>query len=56
MSRYTELVAAVIEENRKVLEAVSEKEIGQLIAEIEKAKCIQLFAMRLKHMGFNASH
>ena len=66
MSRYTELVATVIKENQQVLEAVPEKEIGQLITEIEKAKCIQLFAMgrmqasmrafamRLKHMGFDA--
>ncbi|MFZ5861204.1 MAG: sugar isomerase [Spirochaetota bacterium] len=65
MSRYSELVKAVIEENRKVLEAVSESEINKLIHEIEKAKTIQLyamgrmqasmrgFAMRLKHMGFD---
>jgi len=65
MSRYGELVAAVIEENRKVLEAVSENEISRLIDEIERAKTIQLFAlgrmqasmrgfaMRLKHMGFD---
>jgi 6-phospho-3-hexuloisomerase len=55
----------VIEENRKVLEAVSESEVAKLIEEIEKAKTIQLFAlgrmqasmrafaMRLKHMGFD---
>ena len=66
MSRYSELVRAVIDENRKVLEAVSEDGIARLIAEIEKAKTIQLFAMgrmqasmrafamRLKHMGFDA--
>jgi 6-phospho-3-hexuloisomerase len=65
MSRYRELVAAVIEENRKVLEAVAESEIRSLIAEIERARTIQLFAlgrmqasmrgfaMRLKHMGFD---
>ena len=52
--------------SRKVLEAVSEKEITQLMEEIETAKVIQLFAMgrmtasmrgfamRLKHMGFDA--
>jgi 6-phospho-3-hexuloisomerase len=66
MSRYKELVAAIVEENRKVLEAVPEAEIQKLIAEIERAKKIQLFAMgrmqasmrgfamRLKHMGFDA--
>jgi 6-phospho-3-hexuloisomerase len=66
MSRYRELVEAVIDENRKVLEAVSETEIEKLVAEIEKAKTVQLFAMgrmqasmrgfamRLKHMGFDA--
>lgn len=66
MSRYSELVRAVIDENRKVLEAVSEEEIARLIGEIGKAKTIQLFAMgrmqasmrafamRLKHMGFDA--
>lgn len=65
MSRYRELVQAVIEENRTVLEAVSENEIYKLIEEIERAKTIQLyamgrmqasmrgFAMRLKHMGFD---
>ena len=63
---YPALVQAVVDENRKVLEAVSEKQVGQLIEEIEKAKTIQLFAMgrmqasmrgfamRLKHMGFDA--
>ena len=66
MTRYEELVRIVIDENRKVLEAVPQAEIEQLIAEIEKAKTIQLwamgrmqasmrgFAMRLKHMGFDA--
>lgn len=66
MSRYRELVSAIVEENRKVLDAVPEAEIQKLIAEIEKAKKIQLFAMgrmqasmrgfamRLKHMGFDA--
>jgi 6-phospho-3-hexuloisomerase len=67
MSRYHEIVTAVIDENRRVLEAVSEDEVQQFIDEIEKAKTIQLFAMgrmqaslrafamRLKHMGFDAS-
>ncbi len=66
MSRYRELVQAVVDENRKVLEAVPEGEIAALIDEIERAKTIQLwamgrmqasmrgFAMRLKHMGFDA--
>ena len=66
MPTYKELVRAVIDENRRVLEAVSEAEIKNLIAEIERAKTIQLFAlgrmqasmrafaMRLKHMGFDA--
>jgi len=64
--RYKEIAAAVIEENRRVLDAVSEAEIERLIIEIEGAKTIQLFAMgrmqasmrafcmRLKHMGFDA--
>jgi 6-phospho-3-hexuloisomerase len=67
MSRYHEIITAVIDENRRVLEAVSEDEVEQFIDEIEKAKTIQLFAMgrmqaslrafamRLKHMGFDAA-
>lgn len=67
MSRYREIVQAVVDENRLVLEAVPEDQIQRLTAEIEKAKTIQLFAMgrmlaslrafamRLKHMGFDAS-
>lgn len=66
MSRYRELVQEVLDENRRVLEAVSEAELERLIEEIERAKTIQLFAlgrmqasmrafaMRLKHMGFDA--
>ncbi len=65
MTRYAQLVQAVIEQNRKVLAAVDESEIDRLIAEIERARKIQLFAMgrmqasmrgfamRLKHMGFD---
>ena len=65
MSRYSELVTAVVEENRRVLTAVNETEIDKLIEEIERARKIQLFAlgrmqasmrgfaMRLKHMGFD---
>jgi 6-phospho-3-hexuloisomerase len=65
VSRYAELVRTVVDENRRVLEAVSENEIDRLIVEIERAKTIQLFAMgrmqasmrgfamRLKHMGFD---
>jgi len=63
---YRELVQAVIDENRRVLEAVPEADVQRLIGEIERAKTIQLyamgrmqasmrgFAMRLKHMGFDA--
>ncbi len=65
MSTYRDLVRTVIEENRKVLEAVPEDQIQKLMTEIERAKTIQLFgmgrmlaslrafAMRLKHMGFD---
>jgi 6-phospho-3-hexuloisomerase len=65
MSRYREIVDAVIDENRRVLEAVPESDVQKLIEEIERAKTIQLFAMgrmlaslrafamRLKHMGFD---
>jgi 6-phospho-3-hexuloisomerase len=66
VNSYQALVQEVIEENRRVLEAVPEAQVGRLIEEIEKAKTIQLFAMgrmqasmrgfamRLKHMGFDA--
>ena len=66
VSRYVDLAHAVLEENRKVLEAVTESDIWNFIAEIESARSIQLFAMgrmqasmraftmRLKHMGFDA--
>jgi len=66
VSRYREIVQAVIDENRRVLEAVAEDQIQRLVSEIERAKTIQLFAMgrmlaslrafamRLKHMGFDA--
>lgn len=65
MANYKELLSKVLEENRKVLEAVPEAQIQKLITEIENAKTIQLFAlgrmqasmrgfaMRLKHMGFD---
>jgi 6-phospho-3-hexuloisomerase len=61
--KYSELVSAVLEENRKVLEAVSTESVDQLIEEILKAKSVHLyamgrmqlsvraFAMRLTHMG-----
>ncbi len=64
---YRELVQAVIDENRRVLEAVPEADVQRLIGEIERAKTIQLyamgrmqasmrgFAMRLKHMGLGRS-
>jgi 6-phospho-3-hexuloisomerase len=63
---YRELVQAVIDENRRVLEAVPEADVQRLIGEIERAKTIQLyamgrmqasmrgFAMRLKHIGLDA--
>lgn len=66
MRSYRELVSAVVDENRRVLEAVPEDQVAALVAEIEKAKSIQLYAMgrmqasmrgftmRLKHMGFDA--
>jgi len=43
--RYRELVQAVVEENRRVLEAVPEQDIERLVAEIAQAKTIQLYAM-----------
>ena len=61
--KYRELVSAVLEGNRKVLEAVSAKAVDQLIEEILKANSVHLyamgrmqlsiraFAMRLTHMG-----
>ena len=66
MSKYRDIVKAVIKENLHVLESVPENDIQKFITEIEKAKTIQLFAMgrmlaslrafamRLKHMGFDA--
>ena len=60
---YPELVSAVLEENRKVLEAVSTESVDQLVEEILQAKSVHLyamgrmqlsvraFAMRLTHMG-----
>ena len=64
MSRYSDLVNAVIDENLSVLKAVDEREVTALIDEIVKAQQIQIFAvgrmkvsaqgfaMRLMHMGF----
>lgn len=64
MSRYSDLVNAVIDENLAVLKAVEEREVTALIDEIIKAQQIQIFAvgrmrlsaegfaMRLMHMGF----
>ena len=63
---YEKLVQKVIQENRDVLNRIDLNEIDRLISEINKAKTIQLyamgrmglsmrgFAMRLKHMGFDA--
>lgn len=65
MSRYSELVNAVIDENLAVLKEVEEREVTALIDEIIKAQQIQIFAMgrmklsahgfamRLMHMGFS---
>ncbi|MGC2579215.1 MAG: hypothetical protein WA376_16755 [Terrimicrobiaceae bacterium] len=62
---YRALVAAVLEENRQVLDAVNPQEIEGFIGEILRAKAVHLygmgrmqlsvrgFAMRLKHMGFD---
>jgi len=64
MSRYSDLVNKVIQENIQVLAAVNEREITTLCDEIVKAQQIQIFAMgrmklsaqgfamRLMHMGF----
>lgn len=66
MGRYREIAEIVVEEHRKVLLDVDEKEVEGLMDEILKAKCIQVFGMgrmksavrafvmRLMHMGFNA--
>lgn len=63
---YSELVNKVVEENRTVLQKIDFNEVKVLMDEIDKAKTIQLyamgrmglsmrgFAMRLKHMGYNA--
>ena len=63
---YTQLVDTVIEENQEVLNRINIAELEKLIDEIDKAKSIQLyamgrmglsmrgFAMRLKHMGYDA--
>ena len=62
---YRALVAAALEENRQVLEAVNPQEIERFLEEILRAKTLHLygmgrmqlsvraFAMRLKHMGFD---
>jgi hypothetical protein len=39
---YPELVSAVLEENRQVLQAVDPKAVDQLIDEILKAKSVHL--------------
>lgn len=66
MDNYKDLAQTVIQENLETLLAVKPEQIQQLIAEIKKAKTIQLygmgrmqlsvrgFAMRLKHMGFDS--
>lgn len=66
MSRFHEIANAVIEEHKKVLLAVDDKEIEKLLDAIVGARCIQVFGMgrmkcavraftmRLMHMGFDA--
>jgi len=66
MSRYHELASKVVEEHKKVLLDVDEKEVEKLLDAIVEAKCIQVFGMgrmkcavrafvmRLMHMGLNA--
>jgi 6-phospho-3-hexuloisomerase len=62
---YRALVAAVLEENRQVLEAVNSQQLERFLEEILRARTLHLygmgrmqlsvraFAMRLKHMGFD---
>ncbi len=66
MSDYSELTEKVLEEHRKVLLDVDDKEVEMLLDAIAEAKCIQVFGMgrmkcavrafvmRLMHMGFDA--
>jgi len=66
MGRYREIAKIVVEEHKKVLLDVDEKEVEKLMDAILKAKCIQVFGMgrmkcavrafvmRLMHMGFDA--
>ena len=66
MSRYYEIAKTVIEEHKKVLLDIDNKEVEDLLDAIVNAKCIQVFGMgrmkcavraftmRLMHMGFNA--
>ena len=66
MSRYYEITKEVLEEHKKVLLDVDDKEIEKLLDAIANAKCIQVFGMgrmkcavraftmRLMHMGLNA--
>ena len=66
MSKYHKIAKAVIEEHKKVLLDVDDKEIERFLNAIVQAKCIQVFGMgrmkcavraftmRLMHMGLNA--
>jgi hypothetical protein len=45
---YPELVSAVLEENRKVLEAVSTNSVDRLIEEILKAKSVHPVRPRVR--------
>lgn len=63
---YKQFVEAAIKENKEVLDRIDPEQVDKLIAEIMQAKSIHLygmgrmqlsvraFAMRLKHMGFDA--
>ncbi len=63
---YKQLVEAAIRENKEVLDRIDPNQVDKLISEILQAKSIHLyamgrmqlsvraFAMRLKHMGFDA--
>ena len=51
---YSELVSAVLEENRQVLSAVDPKAVDQLIDEILKAKAVHLYAMGRMQLSVRA--
>ena len=51
---YSELISAVLEENRQVLSAVDPKAVDQLIDEIFKAKAVHLYAMGRMQLSVRA--